>query len=70
MRSKFQKSNDLDAFFESSRQQFSILKKSQPHPIFFSVIDLTSMETMNFKTVICKMNSLNERSDRADGFDP
>jgi hypothetical protein len=44
--------------------------RSKPSQPVISVIDLTSIETMNYKKMIRKLNNKNERGDWADGFVP
>jgi len=48
MKSNFHKSNGLDALLKSTRQ-FFLKMISKPSQHVFSVIDLTSMSTMNYK---------------------
>jgi hypothetical protein len=50
MRSNFQKSIFLDALFKVHKEAFLFLKmRSLPSQHMFSVIDLTSMDTTNYK---------------------
>jgi hypothetical protein len=49
MKSNFQKSNGLGALLKSTLQQFFFKMGSEPSKHVFSVIDLTSMGTINYK---------------------
>ena len=55
MKSNFQKSIGFDAFFKSTRQKF-VWNEIYAFQHVFLVIDLTSMDTMNYQNFEFKMN--------------